>query len=114
MDTSGEINSPIDGKESKSSYNLCDSVPSKRFGKLNLVQLTPFTGRRHQLRKHLAAIGNPILGDRDYGMEGLILKGKGLYLHAHSLAFVHPFTGDKMHLDDELPLRFKKIFPKIG
>lgn len=112
MHTGGEINSPIDGKVSRSCYALCDSVLSKRFGKLNLVQLTPHTGRRHQLRKHMAAIGNPILGDKEYGFEGLILKGKGLYLHALSLAFVHPFTGEELRIDDDLPHRFKKIFPK--
>ena len=110
MDNRGKITSEIDGKESQSNYNLCESVPSPRFGKLNLVQLEPETGRRHQLRKHLASIGNPILGDKEYGIDNLILNGKGLYLHAYSLKFIHPFTNDEVHLKDELPERFKKLF----
>jgi 23S rRNA pseudouridine1911/1915/1917 synthase len=110
MNDQGTINSEVDGKESLSNYTKVESVPSARFGNLNLVKLQPQTGRRHQLRKHLSSIGNPILGDRDYGIENLILSGKGLYLHAHSVAFTHPFTNEKMFLKDELPLRFRKLF----
>lgn len=110
MNRDGEITSEIDGKHSHSVYSLNKSVSSKRFGQLNLVRLIPLTGRRHQLRKHLAGIGNPILGDKEYGMENLILKGKGLYLHAASLRFKHPFTNEVIHVKDELPEKFRKIF----
>lgn len=110
MDHQGKITSNIDEKKSQSNYTLCKTVPSIRFGKLNLVKLKPKTGRRHQLRIHLLSIGNPILGDKEYGIENLILNGKGLYLHAYSLTFIHPFTNEKIHLKDELPQRFKKIF----
>ena len=110
MNHSGKITSEVDGKKSQSNYTLCESVPSARFGKLNLVQLEPQTGRRHQLRKHLSNIGNPILGDATYGIENLILKGKGLYLHAYSLKFIHPFTKEEVYLKGEFPQRFKKIF----
>jgi len=110
MEDQGEITSPIDGKKSKSTYGVIQSVSSNKFGTLNLVEVIPHTGRRHQLRKHLSGIGNPILGDKDYGVERLILQGKGLYLHAQSLQFVHPFTKEKIYLKDELPERFKKLF----
>ena len=113
MDNGGKIISKIDGKKSQSKYTLIAAVPSKRFGKLNLVKLKPKTGRRHQLRKHLSSIGNPILGDKEYGIENLILKGKGLYLHAYSLKFKHPFTNEIVHLKDGVPQRFKKIFSNI-
>ena len=106
----GEIISEIDGKKSQSNYQLIKSVSSKRFGKLNLVKLRPQTGRRHQLRKHLSSIGNPILGDKEYGIENLILNGKGMYLHAYSLDFVHPFTKKRIYLEDEIPQKFKKLF----
>ena len=62
------------------------------------------------MRKHLSSIDNPILGDKEYGIEDLILNGKGLYLHAYSLNFIHPFTNKQVYLEDELPQRFKKIF----
>lgn len=114
MDEQGEITSEVDGKKAQSNYMLCETVPSPRFGKLNLVKLEPQTGRRHQLRKHLAAIGNPILGDKEYGIENLILKGKGLYLHAYSLKFTHPFTNEEIFLKDEFPQRFKKLFVQLA
>ncbi len=104
------ISTTIDGKASQSDYQILESVPSKRFNILNLVKLEPKTGRRHQLRKHLSSIGNPILGDMMYGKENLILKGKGLYLHAYSLKFIHPFTNEKIYVKAELPKRFTKIF----
>ena len=113
MDSGGKITSKIDGKNAHSRYTLIESIASKRFGKLNLVKLMPQTGRRHQLRKHLSHIGNPILGDKDYGIADLILSGKGLYLHAYSLKFEHPFTKQKVYLKNGYPHRFKKIFPQL-
>ncbi|WP_317045609.1 MULTISPECIES: RNA pseudouridine synthase [Arenibacter] len=110
MNNEGKITTEIDGKKSQSNYELFKSVASKRFGKLNLVQLKPQTGRRHQLRKHMSSINNPILGDAAYGIENLILSGKGLYLHAYSLNFRHPFTNKQIYLKDEFPQRFHKIF----
>jgi len=110
MKDHGEITSEIDGKKSQSNYNVIKSVSSKRFGKLNLVILMPQTGRRHQLRKHMSSIGLPILGDAVYGIESLILNGKGLFLHAYSLNFIHPFTNKKIYIKDQLPKRFQKIF----
>nr|WP_313790343.1 RluA family pseudouridine synthase [Allomuricauda sp.] len=110
MKSSGTITSEIDGKPSESDYKVIKSVPSERFGILNLVQLHPKTGRRHQLRKHLSGLGHPILGDKEYALEDLILKGKGLYLHAFSLEFRHPFTHRPIKITDELPKKFRKIF----
>lgn len=111
MTSSGKITSDIDGKPSQSNYTVLESVASKRFGKLNLVHLQPATGRRHQLRKHLFSIGNPILGDKDYGIADLILNGKGLYLHAYALSFIHPFTNKAISIKDPFPKRFEKLFP---
>ena len=113
MDVQGNITSEVDGKQAQSTYTVLETVSSKRFGKLNMVKLEPQTGRRHQLRKHLSRIGNPILGDKDYGIESLILNGKGMYLHAYSLKFTHPYTREEMYLTDELLERFQKIFTQI-
>jgi len=110
MSEVGTITSEIDGKPSHTGFEVLQSVPSERFGQLNLVKLNPKTGRRHQLRKHLFGLGNPILGDREYFFEGLLLKGKGLYLHAFALEFVHPFTQEQICIEDELPEKFGKIF----
>ncbi|MGS0527458.1 hypothetical protein ACU8V7_22025 [Zobellia nedashkovskayae] len=58
----------------------------------------------------MASTGNPILGDQTYGKKGFILMRKGLYLHAYSLEFIHPFTEEKILITDDLPERFIKIF----
>ncbi|MGY5355821.1 RluA family pseudouridine synthase [Wenyingzhuangia sp. IMCC45467] len=110
MKNQGTIDFSIDGKESLSSYQVLKTVESERFQKLNLVQLTPHTGRRHQLRIHCAHIGNPILGDTEHGIENKILKGKGLFLHAKTLEFIHPYTLKKLVIKKETPAKFNKLF----
>ena len=113
LEPEGRIQFEVDEKQSESIYKVIATVSSKRFSKLNLVKLSPKTGRRHQLRKHLSAIGNPILGDQEYGKEELILKGKGLYLHASRLDFIHPFKMEHLEINSPIPLKFKKIFDYI-
>lgn len=110
MNVKGNINFLVDKKKAHTDYELIKSVKSERFEYLNLVKLFPKTGRKHQLRKHLLAIGNPILGDKEYFLEDKILTGKGLYLHAATLDFVHPFSKEKISISKELPKKFKKIF----
>lgn len=110
MEKKGTTTFSVDGKEAFSNFEVLETIVSERFQRLNLVKLLPETGRRHQLRKHLSELGNPILGDVTYGKEGLVLKGKGLYLHAFSLEFIHPFTKEKMRFEKELPTRFRKLF----
>jgi 23S rRNA pseudouridine1911/1915/1917 synthase len=109
----GDFDEAIDDKEAFTSYEVLDSVISERFGFLNLVLLQPATGRRHQLRKHLSSRGNAILGDADYSLEGLLLKGKGLYLHAYSVEFTHPFTKENLTIQAPVPKKFLKLFPTI-
>ncbi len=111
MELNGDIRFIVDDKPSHSAFKVLSTIESKRFGWLNLVELRPRTGRRHQLRKHLSELGNPILGDKDYGLEGLILNGKGLYLHASSLRFIHPTEKTEVYLQAELPKKFRKLFP---
>ncbi|MGB0891010.1 MAG: RluA family pseudouridine synthase [Flavobacteriaceae bacterium] len=111
MNNSGIIDFPIDEKKSFTKYQVLKTVTSERFEYLNLVKLTPKTGRKHQLRRHLFAIENPILGDKEYFLDNLILNGKGLYLHASTLEFTHPITKEKISITKELPKKFMKIFP---
>lgn len=110
MSPKGIINTPINSKEATTSFMVLKSVISKRFEFLNFVKLQPETGRKHQLRKHLVSLKNPILGDQEYFLEGSILKGKGLYLHANSLEFTHPFSNKKISITKDVPKKFKKIF----
>lgn len=60
-----------------------------------LLMLKPVTGRTHQLRVHMLAIGNTILGDDFYGDKQVIEAAPRLKLHAQELCFTHPYTGEK-------------------
>jgi len=114
MEQAGSIDFPIDDKAAYTTFAVDQTVPSKRFGQLNLVRLQPKTGRRHQLRKHLAELGHPILGDQVYGKEGLVLKGKGIYLHAHAISCRHPSDAQEVTYRSPLPKKFLKIFNDIN
>lgn len=107
----GTIDTPIDKKESVSVYNVISRLESKKYGGLNLLELSLKTGRRHQLRKHLSGIENPILGDQQYFIEGKIMTGNGLYLHASSIRFQHPQTQQEIVVQSPMPKKFKKLFP---
>ncbi|QTE87976.1 RluA family pseudouridine synthase [Shewanella algae] len=63
----------------------------------SLVALQPETGRTHQLRVHMLALGHPILGDDFYGGCEIENARPRLCLHAASLAFCHPYSGAEMH-----------------
>ena len=105
----GLLDTAIKGKNAITKYAVESTVSSPKFESLNWVVLQPETGRRHQLRIHLAEIGHPILGDLQYGIDGKILKGKGLYLHAHKLSFDHPITGAKLEVEATIPSKFNKL-----
>ena len=66
------------------------------------VALEPLTGRSHQLRVHLAAIGHPIVGDALYGCGGPPAAPR-LMLHACELGFAHPATAEPMRFEDPAP-----------
>jgi 23S rRNA pseudouridine1911/1915/1917 synthase len=74
-------------------------------GKFSLVQALPRTGRTHQIRVHLKAVGHPILGDPLYGSKAInqeYSESKQL-LHAHKIAFIHPFSGKPLSIEAPLP-----------
>ena len=80
-----------------------------------LIELSPRTGRMHQLRVHLASIGRPIAGDARYG-GSLMLGGapcERLLLHAFSLQFIHP-NGAQMRLSAPLPPTFANHLQRLG
>lgn len=110
MPETGTMEQTIEEKDAFTNFNVLQSVPSERFKQLNLVELKPSTGRKHQLRIHCAELGNPILGDNQHGKEGLILKGKGLYLHAKQIRFKHPITKEIVDISAPVPKKFAKLF----
>lgn len=73
---------------------------------LAFVEVEILTGRTHQIRVHLKSINVPILGDPLYGVQKFNVTRP--LLHAHTLAFIHPFTGEKIKLCAPLPADLKK------
>ncbi|MCA8867067.1 MAG: RNA pseudouridine synthase [Rhodobacteraceae bacterium] len=70
-----------------------------RQGDVARLRLSPVTGRSHQLRVHLAAIGHPILGDRFYADGAALAASARLRLHAESLTFQHPVGGKRQRFE---------------
>ncbi|QWV86686.1 RluA family pseudouridine synthase [Streptococcus parasuis] len=78
----------------------------ERFDDYTLVELTLETGRTHQIRVHMAYIGHPVAGDKVYGPRKT-LKGNGQFLHARTLGFTHPRTGEVVAFTAEAPAIFQ-------
>lgn len=70
-----------------------------------LIEAIPVTGRKHQIRTHLASVGAPIIGDKRYG--GVASKSGRLMLHAERLEFDHPLTGRPLRLLSPRPKEFR-------
>jgi 23S rRNA pseudouridine1911/1915/1917 synthase len=78
----------------------------ERLARATLLEAAPRTGRTHQIRVHLRAIGHPILGDRAYGGGGDDAGALGLvrpFLHSWRLAFDHPVTGERIEVEEPVP-----------
>lgn len=84
----------------------------ERFGDYTLLELTLETGRTHQIRVHMAYIGHPVAGDEVYGPRKT-LKGHGQFLHAQTLGFTHPRTGDLVTFTAEAPAIFQETLEKL-
>jgi 23S rRNA pseudouridine1911/1915/1917 synthase len=82
--------------------------PLASSGRRTLVEARIETGRRHQIRLHLASMGTPIMGDALYGRQGADIEG-GLALHAWRLSFEHPVTGERLTLEAPWPPRFDAL-----
>lgn len=75
--------------------------------KLSLLEVRLETGRKHQIRVHLAGLGCPVVGDRRYG--GKAAAGKRLALHAGELSFTHPVSGVRLTLTSPLPKALERL-----
>ncbi len=117
---SGEINLPLrcdwenrprqmvdhkQGKTSQTYWQILDDEESHAAAKnLNTrVLLTPITGRSHQLRVHMLAIGHPIIGDPLYASPDALKMSERLLLHATHLEITHPDTNKRMKFDSHCP-----------
>lgn len=105
----GKIESDVDGKKAFTSYEVIEQVHSQRFGTLSLLKVSIATGRTHQIRIHLSSIGHPILGDRLHNNDIHLDVGKGLFLFATGLSFIHPKDGYLIEVKMELPPKVNRM-----
>jgi len=108
-----------DGQSSHTIFTLQKSwAPQNIETGFSLLEAQLKTGRTHQIRVHLAHLGFPIAGDDKYGdfarNKALVKEGlKRMFLHAHSIAFAHPLTGEAMHLTAPLPKELESFIARL-
>ncbi|MGB0937463.1 MAG: pseudouridine synthase [Colwellia sp.] len=90
------------GKKSLTHFNVIQQDMKEGLS-TTLVELTPITGRSHQLRVHMLALGHPILGDRLYAHEEALQLSSRLQLHAQYLSFTHPTTQEQVSFSSTCP-----------
>lgn len=88
------------GKASLTRYAVLARDPQRHTTR---VALTPLTGRSHQLRVHMQALGHPILGDALYAPADVAAQASRLLLHAQALAFTHPASGERVCFEAPAP-----------
>ena len=116
------IEAPI-GRAKVSDFRFCVTPAGKeaithwdvmeRFGEATLVSVNLETGRTHQIRVHMASIHHPVAGDPVYGPHNCITSLHGQCLHAKTLGFIHPITGEHLRFDSELPDYFTRFLTTL-
>src|SRR5690606_9006261 len=100
------------GQAARTRYRVVDRAGNRAAW----VELQPLTGRTHQLRVHLAAIGHPIVGDGKYGGQEAFLTGsisRKMHLHARRLIIDHP-GGTTLDVTADLPEHFATSMDQLG
>lgn len=98
-----------DGKPSQTEWKVMERLKSATYLDVHLL-----TGRTHQIRVHMHSIGHPLLGDKIYAPNiRTNVHIPRLMLHAYSLAFTHPATGERMTLYAPLPEQFETTLEKL-
>ena len=97
---------PGRGRASRTGYRLLE-----QFGDAALLECDLITGRTHQIRVHLAAIGHGIIGDALYGLARDAIRRQAL--HARSIAFDHPATGERIHCEAPLPADLERLLARL-
>ena len=97
-----------DGKKAVTHFDVIE-----RFDGFTYLDIKIDTGRTHKIRVHMAEIGYPIVGDMVYSNGKNPFGVEGQMLHAKSLDFKHPITGEQMHLEAPLPEYFEEVLEKL-
>jgi 23S rRNA pseudouridine1911/1915/1917 synthase len=96
------------GREARTHFELLQRLPNTA-----LLRLRLDTGRTHQIRVHMQAIGHPVCGDPEYGTPGLLGLGRQ-FLHATRLSFPHPITHEQVEVTSPLPPDLREALERAG
>lgn len=96
------------GREARTYYRTIEQIPAA-----TLLEVELETGRMHQIRVHLTAIGYPVLGDMTYGKSPKIAGLNRQFLHASRLRFTHPVTGEAMSHESPLPPDLADVLDRL-
>ena len=99
------------GRGARTRYDVVQTF--RQPAPLTLVECRLETGRTHQIRVHLAAIGHPVVGDPTYGGGRERLGLTRPFLHARGLAFDHPVTGDRCRFESSLPDDLEELHDRL-
>ncbi len=97
------------GKQAVTHYHVLDT-----FRDYTYLECSLETGRTHQIRAHMASIGHPLLGDTSYTKAKWPWKLEGQVLHAMTLGFMHPETGEKLFIEAPLPPYFSELLETLS
>jgi 23S rRNA pseudouridine1911/1915/1917 synthase len=86
------------GRDSVTKYRVREEIAG---GSYSLLEVEPVTGRTHQIRVHMAALGHPVVGDATYGKRSVVIERQ--FLHAWKLAFAMPLGGRTVEFESPLP-----------
>jgi 23S rRNA pseudouridine1911/1915/1917 synthase len=109
LEGEGEAVSEVDGRAAHTRWRALRCGRSLIAGWHTEVELHPTTGRTHQLRRHLAELGHPVVGDDLYGAGLPILKGAGLFLWAERVELAHPVSGSPLAVEAPVPAKFARF-----
>ena len=99
------------GREARTRYQVLERFEDP--APLTLLECRLETGRTHQIRVHLAAIGHPVVGDARYGRGPGDLDAPRPFLHAHRLAFDHPAGGERLTFSSALPPDLQALLGRL-
>jgi 23S rRNA pseudouridine1911/1915/1917 synthase len=85
----------------------------ERYGEYSFIEAKLETGRTHQIRVHMSYIHHPLVGDPIYGQKKEKFYTEGQMLHAQTIGFIHPSTGEYMEFHADIPEHFRKIMITI-
>jgi 23S rRNA pseudouridine1911/1915/1917 synthase len=99
------------GKEARTGYHVIETFELPRCSRLECMLET---GRTHQIRVHLAAIGHPVVGDASYGGAREQIALSRPFLHAATLGLDHPITGERLRFEDALPPELQAVLDELA